>query len=783
MRRGLLALWLAVLWLAAGAALAQDQPESPIETWEAVAERAETTIEAARASTEAFENLREELTGWREEFLQAQSINASRIETVQAQIAALGPPPEAETDTEDERIAARRAVLEAQLARLRAPVILAEEAHTQADGLIAEIDGIVRARQAERLASRGQSPLVPAGWPRAWEALRDSLLLTRAELVASYNTPALRAAAGQALPQVLVFLSLALVLVLRGRRWTAVLGQRLTARTRRGRGVLAFVLSLGQVVLPLAGLVALYAAAEATGLLGRRTEALMAALPFVGLYPVIAHWLAGQLLPLRETGRLPVVSLALPPDAHRRAHRLFVALGYALALRVLLEIVVISNGINEASRGVLAFPIGLIIAWLIFALGRALLHSGVDLEGEAEGTASEPPPGQGFRVGSTQLVGRALILIAALGTVLAALGYTAAFELAIFPSAATLYVLGTLLVLQRLAFDLYGLLTGAAEGETDALIPVLIGFLLVLAALPVLALVWGARVADLTELWARFQEGFAIGETRISPSDFLTFALVFVIGYAVVRLLQGALRSTVLPKTRLDIGGRNAVVVGVGYVGIFLAAVIAITTAGIDLSGLAIVAGALSVGIGFGLQNIVSNFVSGIILLIERPISEGDWIEVNGQMGYVRAISVRSTRIETFDRTDVIVPNADLVSGQVTNYTRGNSVGRLILPVGVAYGTDTRKVEAVLQGIAEAHPMVLLNPAPYVFFSGFGDSSLDFEIRAILRDVNFILSVKTEMNHQIAEAFAKEGIEIPFPQRDLWVRNPEDLRGPSEEGT
>jgi potassium efflux system protein len=288
--------------------------------------------------------------------------------------------------------------------------------------------------------------------------------------------------------------------------------------------------------------------------------------------------------------------------------------------------------------------------------------------------------------------------------------------------------------------------------------------------------VYGVPDAQLFHWLRTLADGIPIGNFVLSPLDVVLAALVF----GAILLATGVLRRWLGEKlrtgTRLDLGVRNAIVSGVGYGGAALAIIIAIATLGLDLSNLALVAGALSVGVGFGLRTVVENFVAGLLLLIERPIKEGDWIVTTSYQGMVKRISVRSTEIETFDRASVIVPNADLVAQPVQNWTHKNRTARIIVPVGVAYGSDVDKVCQILRACAADHPQVQRYPEPTVLFQQFGESSLDFELRCYVKDTDYFLTCKSDLNMAIDKAFREEGIEIPFPQRDLHLRDGPPVR-------
>jgi small-conductance mechanosensitive channel len=197
---------------------------------------------------------------------------------------------------------------------------------------------------------------------------------------------------------------------------------------------------------------------------------------------------------------------------------------------------------------------------------------------------------------------------------------------------------------------------------------------------------------------------------------------------------------------------------------------VALAAAGFEVSQLAIVVGALSVGIGFGLQNVVNNFVSGLILMFERPIQPGDVVEVSGTSGKVREIGMRATTLSTFEGADVVVPNGMLLNEKLINWTLSDMDRRIDVNVGVAYGSDPRRVLDLLLEVTAAAPGIATEPAPTVLFSGFGPSSLDFGIRAWTNNFGDWVKIRSDLNVRVYDALVAAGIQIPFPQHDVHVR-------------
>ncbi|MDD9910701.1 MAG: mechanosensitive ion channel [Ahrensia sp.] len=307
--------------------------------------------------------------------------------------------------------------------------------------------------------------------------------------------------------------------------------------------------------------------------------------------------------------------------------------------------------------------------------------------------------------------------------------------------------------------------------QIGLLASILINIMLLMIGIPVVLLQFGFEWSDVLRWGGSLLFGFSVGGVQISLGRIAFALLVFFLLIAATRMVQRWFDGKILARTQLDAGVKNSVRAGVGYVGFFIAAMIGISWAGFNLSNIALIAGALSVGIGFGLQNIVNNFVSGIIMLIERPIKVGDIIVVAGAEGFVRKINVRATELETFDRQSVIIPNSEVINTSVGNWMHTDSVRRVVIAIGVAYGSDIEKVRNVLLETVEGDDRIATFPHPFVHFADFGASSLDFQLRFFLRDIMETPFVETDVRFRIDKAFRENGIEIPFPQTDLHIRS------------
>lgn len=287
-------------------------------------------------------------------------------------------------------------------------------------------------------------------------------------------------------------------------------------------------------------------------------------------------------------------------------------------------------------------------------------------------------------------------------------------------------------------------------------------------------IVEGVRVSLLTDV-------FPLGNDRYSVLDFFILAGLLIALVILTRTISRVLKSKLLSATGLNRAVQDTTALIVNYSLIFLGTIVVLQVWGLDLSSLTVFASVLGVGIGLGLQGIAKEFVSGLVLIFERPIQVGDFVEVSGLMGTVERISVRSTEIKTLDQISVILPNSRFLESEVINWSHYSPISRLKIPVGVAYGSNLEKVKQILIDTAKEHREVLSMPSPQVFFTGFGDSSLNFDLLVWISKPYKQFQIKSDLYFTIDTNFRKGNIEIPFPQRDLHFRSSDVSQGLSPE--
>ncbi|OBQ89662.1 mechanosensitive ion channel family protein [Mesorhizobium sp. AA23] len=687
----------------------------------------------------------------------------SRLNDINARIAVLGPPPAQGQPPEPAIVANERAALTAEKAEINAVVASAQNLSIRISGLV---DRIATLRsQLFRSVLTKRYELSDALSPQAFSDAHDQFTgLYKA--VASWLTFALKFKFQAMLAATLMALALAAVLLIGGRR---LFGRIFEADPSVEEPSYLSRLSVAfwSTLLPTVALGAFLASTVFffnyyNVLRGDIGEFLNALLSVVAVAFCVNRLTNAALEPRLPNWRLIPVATGPARWLVRLATAMAVVLGFNYFLSV----------VNEK----MGSPLSLTIARSFVAtviVGVILILMGVLKPFRAKDGSWRPWPAWLRFIA----IGLGVSTIAA-----ALLGY---IGLALFVSIQVV-VTGTTLITAYIGF-LSARAIGEEGGFADTsvgrwlsanssyedtaldqlglVVSIAINLMIVLVFLPLILLMWGFQPGDI-ETWAfKLATGVTIGSVTISVLGILTGIVVFAIGYFLTRWFQGWLDGSVMARGKVDTGVRNSIRLAVGYAGVALAALVGISAAGIDLSNLALVAGALSLGIGFGLQNVVSNFVSGLILLAERPFKVGDWIVAGDISGTVRKISVRATEIETFQRQSVILPNSNLINNAVGNWTHRNKLGRVDIKVGVAYGSDVKRVHAVLLGIARAHPMVLKNPEPFVLFANFGPAALEFEIRVFVADVLNGSIVQNDIRFAIFDIFEDEHIEIPSAPR------------------
>ena len=735
--------------------------------------------------------LRENIRIVEESAAEAREEAAAAADEQQALLDAIGPALAEGAPVEDEALAAERSLIVDRLSRSLGRVALSSVVLARVRDLLARTVEEETAALLGAIEESTVSPLMPGVIVTAFGQLGDRLGELGDTIARSWqagNPFGLWSRTGAALAAVV---ALTLLVALPLRRWLlATLGPDPTidrpSATRRFEAAMA--VTLANALLPALVIFGLQAVPSVSPIIAGDLEVIVGVLLRVALEVVPLVGLAHAVLaPDRPAWRLS----ALTDDAAGRLFRAICA--YALVLLVVAPGLVAISPTYAHGRfleltglhtelGALGGLVGVILfglAMLNLVRRRNWRYRPEDATEEA----SDQEPGSMLAHAATALVAGGVIT----AMVLCGIGYVNLGVFAVSSMTRTLILLGYVVGLRVLFYQGLRVATspenalggwlrrrlvlddgGAAHLVFWVMLAVdVLGATLLVATI---AIMWGLPGAALDQVTDLAINGVDVGGFNLSLVNIAVAVGVFVALLTAVRIFQRFLADRVLVQTRLELGVRDALATGVSYVGYVLAALITFGILGLDVSNVALIFGALSVGIGFGLQHVVSNFVSGLILLVQRPIKTGDWIVVGDQQGYVRRISVISTEIQTFDAAAVIVPNSTMLSSQVINWHLHNKLGRVIVRVGVSYDADPEQVRKVLLACAEQNADLLKRPAPQVIFQAFGESSLEFELRFFLREIDELLRVSSDLRFAIKKAFAEAGIEIPYPQRDLHIR-------------
>lgn len=770
--------------------VSQADAQSVSEDWTAVRGWQQTASEAEAllslpndrrdiVSADRWDELRLQLTVQREQALTLIDRGTLKGRIARAQLAELGDII-VKGQPEPDWIKQRRSALTGGLAEEEAPMIAAVDVKARATVLIHDIDKVLKAKRRALLLEHRYPVLSPVTWMLATREIRAGSLRAPVSSTSPSESSTLAGVP-------LVYRLAVAAAIGSGALWLAFLARNRLRRAidRRANGRsprvvlgLAFLRDLLDIVIPLAALALLLALIRWLAGDLPFPAALSEQIILAGVTVTFAHWLATNLVaPSFAASRL----MYFPDDANATAIRLITMIGMALAANQLLEFLETQPGNPPALGAILSFVVVAITSALLWRL------AGILKQGRgAKSLAMDAGNGTGNIVDIIHPAAKLMVAVAIFGPIAALAGYALLSRYLLMSTVMSLATISTALFLYRSLSEAGALFferPGVSESRYFQLLPLVFGFSLFVFTLPLVALMWGVSVEAIVDAVIALKNGVAVGQIRISFGNVMTIALVFLLGYALTRWLQRILHYAVLDRLNVEPGARAAILTTFGYVGLTLAALVAITAAGLDLSSLAFIAGALSVGVGFGLQSVVANFVSGIILLIERPIKVGDWIEVGGFSGHVRRIAFRSTHIETFDKHEVIVPNSELVSGSVTNLTYGNSLGRIILPVSIAYNSDVALARKTLLDAAAKDQRILVKPAPNIILDGLGESGINLNVMCFVQNVNERLTVRSDLYFAILEAFEEAGISIPFPQQEVWIRSGSEVPARRHEAT